>query len=372
MDITTMHSTPFKRSIPMLAAVCLSAGTSIAIAQAYQQGPEDQTPGSPQRIAMARSVLPRVGTNQAVIMPTMPLVSVALQPGITEGEDWLKILHETLGEHIAPSTLAEGAFVLDRPGQLIRGPKDLLIFVPDADSRAPGEGPVLLMPCRTLEQLESQWIGQSVVLSGEIFTYHDRNQLLISKYQIVSNTNAPDHAKDGEHAEHTPGDPNAMNDAESANQGEPAGSVEDDPDVRDLLDELDSETDSLGTATRQPMPPSVSDASPKASPRPQLTASADQRLPEGTLILRQPARMIRNSAGAWSLVFDHDAADSIDAIALIVEPCRMLMRMERIAMETGDAGQLLISGRVYTYKEAHYILPTLVQRLRASELNSLQ
>ncbi|MGV6815616.1 MAG: hypothetical protein ACWA5W_11510 [Phycisphaerales bacterium] len=374
MDINTMYSTRPQRSILMLAALALAAGWPNALAHTEPSVRDTQEPGSPEQVAMARSVLPRVGTNQTVIMPTMPKVSVALQPGITEGEDWLKILHETLGEHIAPSTLAEGAFVLDRPGQLIRGPKDLLIFVPDADTRAPGEGPVLLMPCRTLEQLESQWIGQSVVLSGEIFTYHDRNQLLISKYQIISNARPLDHAGQ---AANTPSDPDAMDDADSADHSEPAESVEDDPDVRDLLDELSADIDPLGTSSRRAVTTSETAApqstgSQPTAPRPQLTASADQRLPEGTLILRQPARMVRNSDGAWSLVFDHDAANSKDAIALIVEPCRMLMRMERLAMDTGDAGQLLISGRVYTYKEAHYILPNLVQRVRSSELNSLQ
>ena len=82
--------------------------------------------------------------------------------------------------------------------------------------------------------------------------------------------------------------------------------------------------------------------------------------------------MIRNASGAWSIVFDHDDPEGSDSIDLIVEPCRMLMRMENIIMETGDSGQLLISGRVYTYKGSHYILPSLMQRVGASELNSIQ
>jgi hypothetical protein len=351
MDIPQMNTL---RSSVSIAALLLATNAPISVA-AQSAAPDDQSPGSPQRVEQAKAVLPRVGTNQTIIMPTQAKLSLAVQPGLTEGEDWLKILDETLGKATTPSTLAEGAFILSRPGQLIAGPNETMIFVPDQDTRSPGEGPVLLMPCRTLEQLENQWTGQAVEVSGEIFTYHGRNQLLISKYQIITKSTTPITPETEPTSQDSPTHPT-----------EPT-TIENDPDVRDLLDELSGDLDSPNRPARRiPQTPDT------RTPRQQITANPDQQLPEGTLILRQPARLIRNPDGAWTSVFDHDTPNADDSIELIVEPCRMLMRMERIAMDSGDAGQLLVSGRIYTYKNEHYILPTLIQRVRNNEINSLQ
>jgi len=352
MDPSVMNTIRSTISISMLL---LGAQSIHALSE-----PADP-PGNQQQVDEAESILPRVGTNETPVMPTVPAVSIAQQPGLSEGQDWLKVLHESLEQSIAPSTLAEGAFILNRLGNIVRGPGELLIFVPDKATKLPGEGPVLLMPCRTLEQLEAEWTGQPIELSGEIFDYHNRNQLLISAYRLSSVPIEPEKTDTPE------GNPSSEQPA-----SEPPSSLEDDPDVRDLLDELE-----FGSTPPTDDPKSVHkklDATPTQNTRrPQVTLPESQGgLDEGTLILRQPARMIRNANGAWTIIFDHDNTASIDSIELIVEPSRMLMRMERIAMESGDAAQLLISGRVYTYKGAHYILPTLMQQRRPQEINSLQ
>lgn len=342
------------RTSVSIAALLLVANSALALAEPDSQTVDQtvgHTPGSPEQVLQALAVLPRVGTNQEPVMPTVAAVSVAVQPGLTEGEDWLKVLHETLGETTAPSTLAEGAFILNRPGMIVQGPNELLIFVPDKADRRAGEGPVLLMPCQTLEQLEAEWMGQPVEISGEIFTYHNRNQLLISAYRI------------GASALPEPALP------QNTSPDEPS-SLEDDPAVRDLLDELnfDAEpSDSTQRSARDRLQPIN-----QIGQRSQVTASTTAGLDEGTLILRRPSRMIRNGSGAWTIVFDNDNPDAPDSVDFIVEPCRMLMRMENIVMQSGDAGQLLVSGRVYTYKGGHYILPTLMQRVRPQEINSLQ
>lgn len=104
----------------------------------------------------------------------------------------------------------------------------------------------------------------------------------------------------------------------------------------------------------------------------QRSASPTAGPEEGTLLLRRPARMLRNAQGAWALVFDNDDTDSFADDGLIVLPCRALMRMEQWAMQQGDAARFLVSGRVYTYEGQSYLLPTLAQRLGASDLNSIQ
>lgn len=356
MDHRTMKS--IQTSLSIAALLFAVRGTAASMHQIIQ--PDDQAPGSQQQVEEALSILPRVGTNQTPVMPTRPEVSVAQQPGLTEGQDWLKVLHETLEEPTTPSTLAEGAFVLNRLGSIIQAPGELLIFVPDKASKHPGEGPVLLMPCQTLEQLETEWTGQPIEISGEIFTYHNRNQLLLSAYRIVS---APQ-------AVETP------TDAESSPQpreiDEPPSSLEDDPDVRDLLDELEfnaAPTDTDRQSIHQNLEPTRSQTSRRSQVA--LPTSLGG-LDEGTLILRRPSRMVRNNSGAWTVVFDNNHQNADETTQLIIEPCRMLMRMENTAMQTGDAGRLLISGRVYTYKGGHYILPTLMQRILPQEINSLQ
>jgi len=352
------HAMKTLRSTIPISALLLAAQGARALNE-----PADP-PGNQKQVEEAEAVLPRVGTNQTPVMPTVPAVSVPQQPGLSGGQDWLKVLHESLKQSIEPSTLAEGAFVLDRLGSIVRGPNELLIFVPDKTTRQPGEGPVLLMPNRTLEQLESEWTGQQIELSGEIFDYHHRNQLLISAYRLAPEQSAqPPQPK----AQENPADLSTPNTSDD----EPP-SLEADPEVRDLLKELNlgstKSTDDSAPAHHRLETPPIQPA------RRSQVAVTDTMggYNEGTLILRRESRMIRNSTGAWTVIFDQDDTQAPDTIELIVEPCRMLMRMETIAMETGDAGRLLVSGRVYTYKGNSYILPTLIQRVRPQEINSLQ
>ena len=329
--------------------VALLAGLApIAIAQ-------DQ-PGSAEKVEAARSILPRVGTIETPVMPTVAALSLAYQPGLGEGPDWLEVLNETLETKLTPSTLAEGSFINARLGDILIAPGGQVIFSPDKQERKAGEGAVILLPSHTLERLQEEWSGQRVLLSGEVLTYHQRNMLLISDYRLVRDA-AP---------KPEPTKPAADPETES----EPSG-VESDPEVMDLLRELDnSETESTRPGSNinrfetEPRTPQQRD--------PQALTSGPA---EGTLILRRPARLVRNEDGAWTLAFDNDsiADDSSDQLSdLIVLPCRALMRMERWAMDQGDAARFVVSGRVYTYKGDSYLLPTIAQRLGASDINSIQ
>lgn len=338
---------------PLLVASIAGFAASSTSAQSE---PTDPAPGNPQQVEDARAILPRVGTNDTPVAPTRASTSEPVQPGLTEGQDWLKILHDTLETKIGASTLAEGSFVLGRQGELVKTPQGLLIFVPDRESREPGEGAVLLMPCRTLEQLQSEWSGQQVLLSGEIFTYHQRNQLLISDYRLMHETQT-ETTNESEAAQ----DPKPENGADSP--------IEADPEVRDLLEELDRSQPRTQSDENDPLAPRV-----QTLPRTPVQQSATPTAgpDEGTLLLRVPARMTRNAQGAWTLVFDNDDPAANNADELVVLPCRALMRMEQWAMQQGDAARFLVSGRVYAYQGQSYLLPTLAQRLGASDLNSIQ
>ncbi|MEX0876932.1 MAG: hypothetical protein WD114_05690 [Phycisphaerales bacterium] len=350
---------------PVLASLMLSAPV---LAQSEEE--EAIQPGGVEQVEEAEKIMPRVGTDQTPVLPTQPAVSEPVQPGLTGGEDWLRVLHETLETEVVPSALAEGAFIMGRHGQLVPGPMGLLIFVPDKETRLAGEGPMLLMPSTTLAQLQNEWTGQPVRVSGEIFSYHGRNHLLLSAYQLI-NEPAP-----GEETDSQAEPSSAPQDASGEHPAEPEpSSIEADPAVRDLLDELEQQLSPDDAGDEQTsVHERLESAQNRGIPRPPVVVN--DRVPpgfeEGTLILRRPARMTRGVTGAWTLVFDNDDPMATDAPELTVLPCRALMRMEHIAMEQGDADQLLVSGRVYTYHGGLYFLPTLEQRVRAGELNPLQ
>ncbi|MHA7812139.1 MAG: hypothetical protein ACX94C_01920 [Phycisphaerales bacterium] len=342
-----------------IAMLLLAAGATPCAAQ-------DQ-PGSAKQVEEARSILPRVGTDITPIMPTTEAVSSAIQPGLGEGPDWLDVLNETLETKLTPSMLAEGAFILSRLGDLVEAPSGQMIFVPDRSQREPGEGAVILLPSRALERLQSEWSDQRVLISGEILTYHERNMLLISDYRLVRETG------ETEPTPEQPTQPEAQTETQTDLQSDAASdtqpALEDDPEVQDLLRELDR--------------PETSDSRDGAgSLRDRLEAlpRTPQREPdgatvgpeEGTLLLRRPARLVRNAQGAWSVVFDNDdPTNELDA-SLVVLPCRALMRMEQWAMDQGDAARFVISGRIYSYRGQSYLLPTIAQRLGPSDINSIQ
>lgn len=311
-------------------------------------------PGSAEQVEEARSILPRVGTNQTPVQPTVASVSVAIQPGLGEGPDWLDVLNDTLETKLTPSMLAEGSFIQARMGDLVLAPSGQVIFVPDRAEREPGEGAVILLPCRALERLQDEWSNQRVIVSGEILMYHQRNMLLISDYRLVR-----------EQPESTPEQPQTQPTTET---DEPTG-LEADPEVRDLLRELD-----------RPDPNDPREGVDQLRDRLEALPRTPQRdagtqtngLEEGTLLLRRPARLIRNADGAWAIAFDNDEPDTTDNASLVVLPSRALMRMEQWAMDQGDAARFLVSGRVYAYRGQSYLLPTIAQRLGASDINSIQ
>ena len=81
-----------------------------------------------------------------------------------------------------PKLRREGEFVLSRRGRLVRAEGGQLLFAFDADSDKADETPMVLMPCRLLQNMEemSQEHGERTVfiLSGQIFIYRGANHLL--------------------------------------------------------------------------------------------------------------------------------------------------------------------------------------------------
>jgi hypothetical protein len=85
---------------------------------------------------------------------------------------------------IAPAKLRhEGDFIVNRLGRLTRATGGTqFMFTFESDSKTAPEPPVILLPCRMLENMEElvQEHGDNIVfvLSGQVTTYHGANYLL--------------------------------------------------------------------------------------------------------------------------------------------------------------------------------------------------
>lgn len=350
--------TPTTQRLVTLSACALSICSTCGLAQS-----SDPMPGSAERVREAESVLPRGGTNETPVLPTVALVSENIEPGLTEGHDWAKSLSESLDRRMTARTLAEGTFLLDRRGELVRGPNDRLIFVPDKEDRRAGEGPMLMLPCSVLDQLAQSWTGQPVLIRGEVFLYHGRNYLLPAWFTI-----APEAHAEAEPEELTEPAPSNQDDpAMDTDEDQPA-TLEDDPEIRALLEELEIEQPTLPASPGGEH--SELQAANTSSPvRASTTASG---IREGTILMRRRGRLDRQSDGSWALVFDNDEAENLGAEALTVLPCRLLMEMEALSARDGGVRELIVSGRVYASEGEGYLLPTLIQRVRPEGISPRQ
>ena len=347
---------------------------SIAGAQESPTNP-DETPKS-QRVQILDSSndgLPRMGTNRTPIEPTEPLISKPHVAGLTEGQDWMQVVNNTIGLVNPPSVLAEGSFILARPGRLVPAPNDRMIFVPDPEQRLPGEGPVLLLPCSTLERLERIWANQPVTVSGEILSYHGRNHLLINDFTLGIQ---PVRVQPDVDAEARPTD-----DAPDTNPTIDEPGLDEDPDVLELLRELDADDPTSPTRATNPAINSPNNRILNHTPR--ASGSSDARLQttppalapglrEGTLLIRRPARLDRASDGSWRAIFDNDELEAASGIELTMMPSSLLMTMEQQSIRFGDSARFVVSGRVYVHNNQGYLLPTFYQRLRTSDIKPWQ
>lgn len=357
------------RTIPSAILLLLLSGTISSAQDAQQSSKQSNEPESEhQRVEILTDTLPRMGTNETPIEPSEPDESSPHETGLTEGQDWMQVVNNAVGTIERPSSLAEGSFIISRTGRLVPAPNDRLIFVPAIDQRLPGEGPVLLLPCNALERLESIWANQPVTVSGEILSYHGRNHLLISDFTlglVMPVTQPVQTTKDKE----------AETESDSESTDETTQGLDEDPDVMDLLRELDEESsapsgaqistplDSRFTSNRDPQPSQRLQTAP-----PELVPG----IREGTLMIRRPARLDRAADGSWMAIFDNDDPEAPIGMELTILPCSLLMTMEHQALAFGDTSRFVISGRIYVHNKRGYLLPTFYQRLRTSDIQPWQ
>ncbi len=83
---------------------------------------------------------------------------------------------------------------------------------------------------------------------------------------------------------------------------------------------------------------------------------------EGQFVLNRRGRMTRTTEGmtGWLFTFDADS-DGLADPPMHLMPCKMLEDMESIITEQGEDAPFTISGQVFVYRNANYLLPTLMQ-----------
>lgn len=253
--------------------------------------------------------------------------------------------------------LREGAFVSRREGAILRAPSGDWIFVPAPSAPAPAspdapnpkpvppanDRPMVLMPCMALERLEQSAASAGerprVSLSGQVFDYRSREYLLLSQPSVVLSAEAPEQ----------PAEP-------------PASSTNpptDNPDVRDLIKDLESQRSAPRTL-------------PKSGPPAQRAAGADKSalVSEGTMITARRGRLIRLSGGELAFSTDGDVNSQTDR-PLVLLACQTLSRMEEVTAWRGENLVLEVSGRVLNYAGRNYLLPTMFLVPPPSDLGSL-
>ncbi|MCC5823589.1 MAG: hypothetical protein LAT64_10370 [Phycisphaerales bacterium] len=330
----TSHRRPLLVIAPAGLALLLSLHAGAA-------QPEDRST----RMDEAERVLPRVSRTERVVVPTRSRVAQPVRPGLTGGADWA----EAAG--LRAAGLPEGTFLIERPGHLIDAPGGRQVFVPTAEDRVAGEGPMLILPSASLERLMLALTGRgeqpAVRVSGEVFVYHGRSHLLMSSALIGHAEPEPDEAP-------APAEPREGAD-------DTPESLLDDPDVRRLLEELEAARPGRQDDRRSDPVLDARESTPSVAPA-----------PDGTPVLRRRGRLVRTGEGAWAFVFDNDLDDPISGEAMIVMPCRLLERMERRALVEADAFQLQVSGRVHTFKGEAYLLPTMMLEVPVSGIVPMQ
>lgn len=80
---------------------------------------------------------------------------------------------------------------------------------------------------------------------------------------------------------------------------------------------------------------------------------------EGQFLIDRRGRLVRSPrTGHMMFQFDADQQQSPE-MPMVLLPCRLLENMEDLVAERGDRIAFQITGQVFVYRQANYVLPTL-------------
>lgn len=297
-----------------------------------------------------------------------------------------RVLGVAPGEPLPPLR-REGEALRKRDGRLLpTGERGYAVFILEADPEAGDEKPLAMVvaPCMTLESMERllQDRGDNLrfTITGQVYTYRGVNYLLPTsqpKPWLID-------AGREEQLVNEPADqsqpPNEAESPEVSQDDQPAaGEVPEEeatPSADEVLEQLleqkqDSPTPEPGGTARP------GDGAPAgaqgAAPSPRLASDplllgldSDQPLAElmeeGQFVISRTGRVIRSADGSHALfVLDSDGPGAPEP-PMILQACKLLETMEKTVKEQGDNVPFIITGQVFMYRGANYLLPTIVKR----------
>lgn len=269
--------------------------------------------------------------------------------------------------------LREGSFVTGRHARLAREGREWS-FVFDPQAGAPVLPAMIVFPGQRLTEMqrlvESRADPISFIITGEVFTYKDRNYILPIVFSVDSGVKPDAQPRGATPA--APGGPDATRRAATG----------DDPAISDLISDVER-----GSGARRDIAPGEGRAG-GAEP----TTSARR---EGELIKSRRGRVRRDSSGDWLVTFDNDTAPGAAPTPSVAKgdpmpaspptpapvdppmgllPCQTRARLEALASRASEALPVTLSGQVFLYDGQNFLLPTLfvVDYSDASGLRSAQ
>jgi len=232
---------------------------------------------------------------------------------------------------------------------------------------------MVLLPTRSRERFEvlaATQVGAdengrvtdvlALTLTGEVTLYRGRNYFLLTAF---SRPESIERSADG-------------TEASEGDETEPGASrLQDDPEVADLLADLEQRRDTprgLQNPVRDPN--ALIDVE-------QLGAETDGRrafitLRDGEPMSRQTGRLVRSGSGEPLFVSDtgigsEGGAEGTDG-PLVLLPNLVTQRLESLAGARSDGIKLEVSGRLYVFDRRAYLLPSFYSVAPPSEITAAQ
>lgn len=275
----------------------------------------------------------------------------------------------------------EGTFLVRRTGTIRTLKTGESVFIPDMpsprDARRRGERPMILLPCQTLAAMLSSVATSAdpaetrVEVSGQLFVYRERQQLLPTIFTVVRAPTAAPVQTD--HAASAPTPPEATPHAATDEMGETtAVRPGDDPEVADIIKQLETRrTEAL---------PQISGAGSKGEKGAEANAAVETEIdqpgaarslvPEGTIFTDRRGRLVR-IGDRLGIAFDGDANTPAEPAMYIIRS-KALERLESAIGNRGGTLDIVMTGRVYAYRNQNYILPLSAQLEPIGQIRPLQ
>lgn len=342
----------------LVAALSLPAGEASAVS-ARPDGPALSDPS----IGEQEADLATRRANPPTFMPsTAPTLRVPIPGNPHTGEIAAGLRASEIGVPTG-RLYAEGSFLVRRAGVMLQAPSGEWIFIFNPSQSGEMDVPMVLAPSAELDHvlpmIAQDALPRQLTLTGQVLVYAGRNYLIpLSIIDSPPPTNPPT-APD----QTVPDVPLDSGETAPTPPARTARELADDPDVSSLIADLEARRNvPRGLAPRAAAPAPMREGL--------LSQTSIQTIPEGTMLVRRRARMVREPSGAWVLTLDNDSGR--DAARLIVLPCQNLTAMERLASGLTEEAQFEVTARVLTFQGRNYALPLLYSLLRSSDVRGLQ